>query len=153
MIEGQVGALSAQTDLEGSWLNSHFLSVFPLSGVDSRSISCTTLHSAPLLFPHSMCFLFLLTHFYTHTHTEKRDTGTYVLSLNETKQWQLFFNTECKFCILPTKKHVKHNVVCNEAVTWLKQVEVACLIRKWCPIIIIWFIFCIIVFWQSNNSK
>lgn len=66
---------------------------FPLSGVDSRSISCTALHSASLLFPHSMCFLFPLTYFYTHTHTEKRDRGTYALcygsclSINNTEQW------------------------------------------------------------------
>lgn len=51
VIEHQVGALSAQTDLEGSWLNSHFLSVGCFSTARAAGVypACTSFYSDILL--------------------------------------------------------------------------------------------------------
>ncbi len=76
LIEGQVGALSAQTDLEGSWLNSHFLSVFPSQRCGQQEY---ILHGTSFCFAAlstlNVLFVppYILLHTYTHREEGKRN--------------------------------------------------------------------------------
>lgn len=58
VIEHQVGALSAQTDLEGSWLNSHFLSVGCFYTARAAGVypACTSFYS-DILFAVNVLFV------------------------------------------------------------------------------------------------
>lgn len=117
VIEGQVGALSAQTDLEGSWLNSHFLSVFPSQRcgqqeyiLHNTSFCFTAFSTLNVLFVPSYTLLHI------HTHTEKRDRGTYVLCYGSCFSIKNIVNVQHRIqaFILPTKKYITQNVICND---------------------------------------
>lgn len=113
VIEGQVGALSAQTDLEGSWLNSHFLSVFPSQRCGQQeyilhgtSFCSATLSTLNVLFVPPL-------HTFTHIHTQRRGTEELRLLKSKWNRTMTMFSTECKlaYCLLKCMQNI---AVCND---------------------------------------
>lgn len=67
-------------------------------------------------FFHTQCAFCSLLHTCTHTHTEKRDRGTYVLCYGSRFSIKNIVNVQHRIqaFILPTKMYITQNVICND---------------------------------------